>query len=258
MIIDCYTSLGPSLANHDDQLLRPLSDATSAEALLAVMDRVGTDRAVVFAPRWLGQAGAADADYSKANAFVAEAVKAYPDRLIGYARINPNYGADAVAALERCFDEYGFRGFTFDPEWEHVDPRDQTLVYPLVQAAAERGLPVLVECSWSPISPASFWRLAEDFPKTPVILSHLGFRLQDDAVHLASRVPNIYLETSDHMYFLGHVAEAIGADRLLFGSNAPFSVPEAELLKVTMRNDLSDEDKALILGGNAARLHPLV
>jgi uncharacterized protein len=256
VILDLYTTLGPTLANHARQPLRPLADATTAERLLAILDGVAIDSCVTFAPLWRG-GPVHDPEYTDANAAVAEAVQAHPDRIIGYARVNPNYGARAVALARRCFDEYGFRGLMLDTGADNVEPSDPDLVHPLVELAAERGLPVLVESGWSPISPAVFWPLAEAFPDTPIVLAHLGGRLIDDAVGLCHHAANVYLETSDHMHLLGQVVKAVGADRILFGSNVPFSAPEAELMKVTIRPDLTDEQKALILGGNAARLHGL-
>jgi predicted TIM-barrel fold metal-dependent hydrolase len=46
------------------------------------------------------------------------------------------------------------------------------------------------------------------------------------------------------------VEEGLG-DKLLFGSHAPFFIPQAALARVVI--DLSDADAAAVLGGNAAR-----
>jgi predicted TIM-barrel fold metal-dependent hydrolase len=47
--------------------------------------------------------------------------------------------------------------------------------------------------------------------------------------------------------------EVLGAERVYYGSDAPGRNYAAQLAKVRYA-DISDRDKALILGGNAARL----
>lgn len=256
MIVDCFTQLGAGITNHQTQLLRPLEDTSTAQGLIAAMDRAGINRAVTFAPRWVG-GPVIDPSYDAGNRAVREAVQQFPDRLVGYARVNPNYGDGAVRELESCLSEYEFKGLMLDPEWENFTPDDRHLVYPLLETVRRFGVPVLFSSGYAPAEPALFWRVADDFPEVPVVLGHMGGRLTVDAVLIAERAPNIYLETSDHMYRLGTMAKRIGMERVLFGSNVPFSSPEVELYKVTVRKDLSAEQKAMILGGNAARLHAL-
>lgn len=256
MIIDTYAQMGPGIASHASQLLVPMHDTSTAEGMIALMDRVGIDRSIVFAPKWVGGAFV-DPDYAQANAFLAEAVRAHPQRLAGCARVNPNYGAAAVRELERCLGEYGFRGLMLDPEWENFHPGDTALVYPLLEVARAKKVPVVFHSWYAPSEPALFWKVANDFPELPIVIAHMGGRLTVDAALIAERATNLHLETSDHMYRLGPFAKRLGAERILFGSNAPFAAPEAELFKVTIRKDLSPEEKDLILGGNAARLYGL-
>lgn len=256
MIVDCYAQLGPGVANHRTQLIVPMDDTSTAAGMIATMDRVGIDRSIVFAPRWVG-GDFVDPDYRQANRAVFDAVRAHPKRLVGYARVDPNWGAQAVDELQRCFRDYGFRGLMLDPEAETFHPGDRRLVYPLLEVARAAKAPVLFHSWYAPSEPALFWGVANDFPELPVIIGHMGGRLTVDAALIAERARNIYLETSDHMYRLGTFAKRIGAERILFGTNTPFAAPEAELFKVTVRKDLSAEQKEMILGGNALRLHGL-
>lgn len=253
MIIDGFTQMGPGIKNHAEAKLRPIFDTSTAAGLVSVLDQAGIDQAVTFAPRWVG-GEFHDPTYERANAAVFEATQEYPDRLIGYARVNPNWGAAAVRELERGFNEYGFRGVMLDPEWENFDPNDRRLVYPLMEVAQHHAAPVLFHSGYVPAQPALFWDLALAFPDIPLILAHLSQRLTADAVLLAQRIPNIYLEISDHMYRLGTQVKALSADRFIYGSNLPFSTPEPEIFKVTMRSDLSEREKDLILSENLRRL----
>jgi uncharacterized protein len=252
MIIDFYTQTGAGLGNFAGKVVQPLEDTTTGSALISSMDRTGTDTAVTFAPRWLGGAFH-DPDYTQANAAVFDAVKASPKRLIGFARINPNYGREAVTLTEKCFGEYGFRGLMLDPEWENFDPLDRELAYPIYEIARGHKAPIIFHTWYSPSQPALYWEIAEDFPDLPIVISHLGGRLIADAVAIAQRAKNVYLETSDNMYGVSGPSRAIGVERVLYGSNTPFSSPETEMFKVTS-SDLSASEKDLVLGGNAERL----
>lgn len=256
MIIDCYTNIGPGVANHRGQMIEPMQDTTNAAGLLAAMDKAGIDRAVAFPPRWVG-GDFVDPTYVAANAATHDAVRKNPDRLVGYARVNPNYGADAIAELEKCLGEYGFRGVLFDPEWENFNPEDKKFLYPMYEIARSRGVPVMFHSWYSPSQPALYWQVADDFPELAVIIAHLGGRLFADATFIAQRAPNIYLETSDNMYGPAPLVKALGPERILFGSNTPFADPGVELYKVTSEKLLSASERDLILGGNAARLHKL-
>lgn len=252
MIIDFYTNLGPGIANHANRMVRPLEDTSTPQALIATMDRAGIDRAIIFAPRWIG-GDFVDPTYTRANAAIHDAAKRHPRRLVGFARVNPNYRRDAAGELEKCFAEYGFKGLMLDAEWENFDPVDREIAYPLYEIARAHKAPVLFHTWYSPSQPALYWEVADDFPDIPIIISHLGGRLIADAGYIGQRAKNVYLETSDNMYGVSGPARTIGADRILFGSNTPFSSPEMEMFKVTSC-DLSAKEKDQILGGNAARL----
>jgi predicted TIM-barrel fold metal-dependent hydrolase len=260
MIVDACAYFGPALANYRD-ILMPLYDVTTPEKLLVELDRVGIDLAIVRAPRWVG-GPVFDPSYEKANLAVREATARFPRRLLGYGRVNPNWGPAAVEEAERCLRDYGLRGLMLDPEWENFNPTDRHLVYPLLELARRYRVPVMFHSGYHPAQPALFWDVALDFSDVPVILAHMGERLTADALIVASKVRNIYLETSNHMYLLWACVRGLGPQRVLFGTSLPFSDPEAEKLKITHRSEvtvlhLSDEEQAMVLGGSAAQLHGL-
>ncbi len=255
MIIDAFAHVGPTLANYDD-ILRPLCDTTTPEKLIAVLDQHGIDMAIVRPPRWVG-GSTFDPTYERANAAVRDATTRFPRRLIGYGRVNPHWGQAAIDEAHRCLENYGMRGLMLDPEWENFNPTDRTRVYPLIELAKGRNVPVMFHSGYHPAQPILFWDLAQAFPSVPIILAHMGQRLTADAMIVGQRAKNIYLETSDHMYFLQASIKALGADRVLFGTNLPFSAPEAEKLKITLRSNISEKEKEMVLGGSAARLHGL-
>ena len=95
---------------------------------------------------------------------------------------------------------------------------------------------------------------AERYPDLPVIIGGprtgeiraLGDRLPD--------LPNLYADVSqaDGMDAVKVLVEDGLRDKLLFGSHAPLFIPYSALSRVV--TDLSDDDAAAILGGNAERI----
>jgi predicted TIM-barrel fold metal-dependent hydrolase len=83
--------------------------------------------------------------------------------------------------------------------------------------------------------------LAREFPHTTIILGHMGLAPADDeAIEVAARNDNLFLETSVGSYLI--VKEALhrlGAGKIIFGSEFPLYHPQVELEKIRV---LAKED----------------
>jgi predicted TIM-barrel fold metal-dependent hydrolase len=219
------------------------------------MDRAGIDRACTFAP--LIEGGVfEDHTYEKSNRAIAEAVRRYSDRLTGYARVNPHFGQQALGEMARCHDEYGLRGLKLHPDWEYFYANSR-MIYPLLERCREYGWPAFFHTGYYPFShPTLLYPVALDFPDVPIIMAHMGYRHTADCIIVARRCPNVYLETSANASQTA-IHEAIrqaGARRVLFGSDMPYTDPDDVLGKVRTLPDLSEDDLALVLGGNMQRI----
>jgi predicted TIM-barrel fold metal-dependent hydrolase len=94
------------------------------EDLVRNLDEAGLDRAVAF------PLGAPYTDYSEANQVMAEEMAKYPKRIIGFCRINPNFGPQATAtSLEHCLGKLKLKGIKLHPEIEFFDPNDAARRY---------------------------------------------------------------------------------------------------------------------------------
>ena len=51
--------------------------------------------------------------YKDYNNYVADILKEYPDKFIGFAGIDPRRGKEAIMELERCVENLGFSGVKF-------------------------------------------------------------------------------------------------------------------------------------------------
>jgi hypothetical protein len=222
----------------------------TADDLIASMDDCGIDRAVV-AP--LQDTPGPD---PRAHQTLWEAVQRFPERLVPFARVDPRYGDRALEALSFAVDELGFCGVLFNPAMTCSLPYHPQ-VLPLMGHAAERDVPVLIPAGDAYRGlPEQIALLAEQLPSLTLIIGHMGTAAHAlRAIALAARHANLYLETSlqQSPYRVPVAVNQAGAERVLFGSAAPYGHPYPEWLKVKVAG-LPPDVEALVLGGNARRL----
>ena len=162
-------------------------------------------------------------------------------RFIGFASVDP-HREDAPERLTCAVQTLGLRGLKLNPPMQRFFP-DDALAYPLYETARDLGLPILFHAgmSWEPGSrlqyghPLRFENVAADFPKLRIVLAHLAWPWVVEAVALALKYPNVYLDTSalyfdnprDFLRFaMTHQAPLTVFERslrkqLVFGSNYP-------------------------------------
>ena len=82
----------------------------------------------------------------------------YPDRFIGFCRVDPRQGDDAVTELRRCVLRQGLRGLFLHPIEEGYTINDTPAVQ-LVREAGSLGVPVVVAAGYPWVSHAQQIRL---------------------------------------------------------------------------------------------------
>lgn len=221
------------------------------EASLCIerLDEAGIDRGVIMT--------IVDAPEVNPEAveLIAEACRRYSDRLWAFARIHAWYGDVAAALLERAFD-LGFKGLKLHPVSTIAHSGlEETLQ--LVRIAALHNAPTLFHCGDEPMTlPLAASGAAQAVPDATIILGHMGGYFHvDEAIEVARRVPNLVLETSAMPYpaKLREAVDAVGAERVLYGSDGPVCSPCLEVLNVRLAG-LRASDEELVLAGNAMRI----
>jgi len=243
--------------------------AQPLEVFLAEMDAAGVQQAVLLPVDCTTAHGCRIVT----NEQVAELAGANP-RFLGFASVDPS-SKDAPKQLERAIRGLGLRGLKLDPALQRFHPDDRRLAWPLYQACAELGIPMLIHCglSWSLLGQAKYARplaleeVAQEFPALPIIVAHFGWPWVEEALLLALKYRNVYLDTSivysgTPRDALRHVLERqIGIEvlerslphQVLFGSN----YPRADIRRSVRGLDalpLSPALREAVARGNAARL----
>jgi predicted TIM-barrel fold metal-dependent hydrolase len=126
--------------------------------------------------------------------------------------------------------------------------------------------------------PGDLQQAARDFPDMTFIMHHLAMPYVDEAINIASRFPNIYLALSGNfqliltmpravVQWIGACLQAVGSEKLLWGSEAALSGGPLPYLQAFMEMEMPDDlregmgfpeitrrDRENILGLNFARL----
>jgi uncharacterized protein len=219
------------------------------EALLAQMDAVGVDRAVLVpADRFIA------VDNEAGNDYVLRTVDRWPGRFWGWAAVNPWYGERAVAELRRTVAA-GLVGVKFDSALQGFMICD-SVVLPVVEAAVELRVPMYFSTG-TPVNalPLQVAELAQKYPQGQFIMGHMGntdFWL--DVTTALGLATNLWGEISYNLAAPVNGAVRAGfAGRLLFGSDVPMADLRLETGKVRYWQ-MSAEDRAAILSGNLLRL----
>jgi uncharacterized protein len=217
------------------------------ETILKLLDEAGIDKAVIMT--YVDAQDEAPLDY------IAAAVARYPARLVGYARIHPG-SENAEALLEKAVGERGFKGLKLHPVSNLSHPADEA-THRLMRKAAELRVPVLFHCGDEPFTtPFELEYAAVAVPEATVIFGHMGgYFHAEQAIEVAQRRPNVYLETSamPRPALISQALRAIGPERILFASDGPGCDPRLEVYKV-QRAGLTDDEKALVFAGNILHL----
>jgi predicted TIM-barrel fold metal-dependent hydrolase len=229
------------------------------EELIRRMDYSGVEKALT----WLQPAYFPDVDAG--NALVYEAARQYPDRILGFGWADPHFGLDTARdQIKRCMEEYGFYGVKLNGAQNrfYIDSEDMAL--PLIEEIVKIGAILAFHIgtdAYEGTHPYRLAKIARRFPETQILCVHMGgvafHDLSDSAIEAAQECPNITLVGSGvRAVNILKAIKTLGAERVCFGSDTPFAMMHVELAmyEALMRDEVTQEERSLILGGNIKRL----
>ncbi len=240
MIIDSHNHLGgPDRGDGGSQ---------SPDEIIQRMDACGVDMAVVFPFNEVDSG----VSFSKANEYIASSVESHPNRLIGFARLDPNSGKRALKELERAIGGLRLKGIKLHPRGQNFGPSNR-YVTEILERTAELGVPVVFDNGKSIFDNHAIGGLAEAVPEATIIMAHMR---GDSFIEVPKTHENVYLGTVKAP--VERVAETVtklGAEKIIAGSDSPYADMAFEMKdKFERVGGLSKRDIKLITGENISIL----
>lgn len=240
MVWDAHTHLGPTVSwmpNYDFDV--------SVKAYLGFLKKNRVKRAIALPNPQSG-------DYSKANDFVAKATKEH-SQIIGFGRVDPRAGKNAVLEVERCFS-LGLQGIKLHPHLEFFYPSHPAF-FSLYEKCLDLKMPIEFHSDKAVLamgSPDSFSGLLKKFPKLTVLFGHL---LDLKYAQYAKLYRNVFVVTSlaPTPQVIESAVKIAGENKVLFGSDWPYLGFGFEKAKVGLAS-LSKNAKKKIFEKNLQRL----
>ena len=251
---------------------RSIQGWASVSELLRDMDRAGVEKCVLLGWYWENQETC-----DLQNSWYLKWMAAHPDRLLGFATVQPAAGEKAMLALRNALD-HGCCGIG------ELFPAAQGFALngaefrSVIKLAIEFGVPMNLHVTDPLLTSAAvtkptplheFIQLAKSFPKAKLILSHWGgglpFYELNPGVRAALRKVVYDCSASPLLYdrrIFRQVIDLVGPEKVLYGSDYPLllypresQTPEFKrFLNEIMAAGLTAEERGKVFGESLLRL----
>ena len=230
---------------------------TDERKLIEAADKLGIDQLCcsILTPRRPATAEG----FRECNQWVADAVRRFPGRVLGYCYVNPGRGKEALHEIRRCVEDWGFIGIKLYNEYTCTEP----VVFPIVELAVELRVPILHHAGHLHYALEDQPRISDGghlaelgrrYPEAKLICAHVGGGGDWEwTIKALRQARSVFLDTSGSVTDEGVVEMAVrilGADRVVFGCDMSMT---AGMGKMRGAN-VSAADRARILGGNMAEI----
>ncbi|HYC11787.1 MAG TPA: amidohydrolase family protein [Nitrososphaerales archaeon] len=206
---------------------------SSMDDLLEGMDDAGVSRAVILGQDTHATPNPHFRQYTMRNEELARISARSGDRLIPFAGVDPNAGAEALKELKLAVARFGAKGLKIHSSANSVYPNEAKM-FPIYDLCEEKGLPILFhtgttglgDCEIKYSKPEFLDEVCQRFPKLKLVMAHFGWPWTDVAVAIALRNPNVFVDVSGWRpkyipQALLPYLNGILSDRFLFGTDYP-------------------------------------
>lgn len=197
------------------------------------------------------------------NDVVLEAMRLYPNRILGSCYIHPGWQKESLEEIDRCVDNGMVMVGELYDDYKINDP----VYFPIIERCIRHNIPVMMHAAapiggWRP----EYWRhgdnplstthagdfieVAERYPEAMIICGHIGGG--GDWEHmciLLREAPGVYADTSGSVTdsrMIDLAVEYLGAERLLFATDVNYETAVGKI----MHADLTHEQREMIFFDN--------
>lgn len=237
------------------------------DALLGRMKEFGTDVSVVSSLNGIFYKNTQNANEELINAIHSK--RAYHDRFIPFAVINPTYGGWRDD-FQICSSKMGMKGIRLYPQYHDYDIAAPSCVE-IVKMSRDKGLPVVftlrmvdkrssswmdLDAEWSLKDIAPIVRAVPDAKYLIVNVAN-GTTLSDEDLALFKKC-DLLMDTSGRLLegWPDPLVSKFGANKFCFGTHSPILDYCSGLLRIEALRDseADDNSKELLRSGNLKRL----
>lgn len=235
-----------------------------ADGLIGAMDAAGVDHALLCGFPWVDPALCREH-----NAYLADAVARFPDRLSWLGIVAPGH-AGAANEAQGCFEAGAVGIGELNADAQGFDWRDADRLRPLVEVCKVAARPLLLHAS-EPVghhypgkgsaTPDKLLAFLTDAQEITVVAAHWGgglpfYELMPEVARVTQNV--VYdSAASTYLYraaIFRTVLDLVGADRVLFGSDYPVLRMDRFLDRVDATTWRDEREQRAVLGENARRI----
>ncbi len=236
--------------------------------LMDFSDRLGIEKICISRPitNYSGNEPEDPAEVRRVNDLIIEAVKKYPDKLIGYFTLNPRYRKESLEEINRCTDLglSGYKGYT---QVKINDP----LYFPIIEKLTDLKMIVFMHAfcqlgmggyrmkydigKWYNTSiPEDFVDISKRYPEAIFQFAHIGGGGDwEYECKMLKDCPNVYVDTSgsnNEENIIDFAIKYLGEDRLFFGTDGSYYQAIGKILA----SGATEAQKNKIFSGNYIRV----
>jgi predicted TIM-barrel fold metal-dependent hydrolase len=235
----------------------------TAGGLLRLMDRNGIDKAVVSSINAIFYKNCHSGNHE-----LAAETKAHRDRLIPFATLNPQYPG-WEDDLKQCHEDFGMPGIRLFPHYHNHKLTDYFSLN-MIHNATNRGMALSVpmrvvdrrQRHWldnvGDLAISDIEHTMQECPEAKfIILNGRGFQnsglIKDETLGSSEFLIEISRLSVVLQEEIPKLIEALGPEKLAFGTGIPFKYPGPALLKMQIL-EIPEESKEKIRWRNVARM----
>lgn len=257
MIIDSHTHIYPdkialkASKGIENFYEMPVRFDGTVSKLLELSDRAGITRSLVHSVATTPE------QVTHINDFLISAVNAQKGRFIGFCAMHQDF-PDPGREIDRMIDA-GFKGIKLHPDFQRFMIDDEC-AFPIYEAAEGR-VPILIhmgDTRYEYSKARRLYNVIQKFPRLQFIGAHFGGYSEWHEAADILQGTGIYVDTSSSLEWLDpdetrKLIDIYGVEHVLYASDYPMWDPGSELERL-LRTPMTDDERELILHGNAERL----